>query len=202
MKSKITICFLLLSAAIFAQDDQTLFDDVNRIGGWGGPLFEYTNLDKDVEVNSGGGGALILDDFFLGGYGMGNSELSKVGVLATDEVNFKHGGFWIGYVPLQGKVVHPYLSARFGWGKARYKQKALNDPDLILAERRDNIFVMTPEVGFELNIFSFFRIAATGSYRLVNGLDDVPNFTDDELSGFGGTLTLRFGGFGNSSNWD
>ena len=57
MKNKITMCFLLLSAAIFAQDDQTLFDDVNRIGGWGGPLFEYTNLDKDVEVNSGGGGS-------------------------------------------------------------------------------------------------------------------------------------------------
>ncbi len=202
MKNTIVICFLLASATLFAQKDETIFSDVNRIGAWGAPIFEYTNLDTDVETTGGGGGALVLNDFYLGGYGMGKTEFSKTFSADNkkDNVNFKHGGFWIGYTPLQSKVVHPYASVRLGWGKARFNSTDLTTNER-LAELKDNIFVTTPEVGIELNVFSFFRIAATASYRWVNGIDDLPTYTDDDLSSFGGTLTLRFGGFGND-DWD
>jgi hypothetical protein len=200
MKNGILILFTILSMSLIAQDDETLFDDVHRVGGWGGPLFEYTNLDTDVDVTSGGGGALILDDFYLGGYGMGKTEFSRTDGNKKEDVNFKHGGFWIGYTPLQRKVVHPYGSVRFGWGKTRYESKDLPTNEK-LDEIKDNIFVMNPELGIEVNVFSFFRIAATASYRLVNGVDDIPNYSDDDFSGFGATLTLRFGGFG-SWDWD
>lgn len=202
MKNAIVLCFLLASASLFSQKDETIFSNVNRIGAWGAPLFEYTNLNTDVETTGGGGGALVLNDFYLGGYGMGKSEFSKTLNVGTrkDNVNFKHGGFWIGYVPLQSKVVHPYTSVRLGWGKARYTSDNLITNERLL-ELNDNIFVTTPEVGIELNIFSFFRIAATASYRWVNGVDDLPSYTDNDLSSFGGTLTLRFGGFG-SDDWD
>ncbi|MEK7257098.1 MAG: hypothetical protein AAB316_20250 [Bacteroidota bacterium] len=203
MKSRLVFFLLLASASLFAQDDQTLFSDVNRIGGWGGPIFEYSNFDDDVEVTTGGGGALVLDDFYLGGYGLGKYSFSKTntGDNLKESVRFGHGGFWLGYTPLQRKVIHPYASVRFGWGAAKYKAANLDDPDDIKDEIKDNIFVLNPEFGLELNVFSFFRIAATGSYRLVNGIDDLPNFSDDDFSSFGGTLTLRFGGFGNAS-WD
>ena len=59
----------------------------------------------------------------------------------------------------------------------------------------------TPEVGLELNVFSFFRIAATASYRWVNGVETLPTYTNDDLSSFGATLTLRFGGFGDD-DWN
>lgn len=203
MKSRLTLFLFLTSAALFAQEDKTLFSDVNRIGGWGGPIFEYTNFGDDLDVISGGGGALVLDDFYLGGYGLGKYNFSKTnaGAELRESVKFGHGGFWVGYVPLQSKVLHPYASVRFGWGTAKYKAADLNDPDDVKDEIKDNIFVLNPEFGFELNVFSFFRIAATGSYRLVNGIDDLPNFADDDFSDFGATLTLRFGGFGND-DWD
>jgi hypothetical protein len=70
-----------------------------------------------------------------------------------------------------------------------------------LAKQRSNLFVTTPEAGLEVNVFSFFRIAATASYRWVNGFDPVGGFKEDELSSFGATLTLRFGGFGDD-DWD
>ena len=192
---------LLLTCLLFAQDDQTLFSDVDRVGAFGGPIFDYTSLDGDVEATGGGGGAIVLDDFFLGGYGIGEFEVSKdfEDINRRERVKFKHGGFWIGYVPAQYRVIHPYTSVKIGWGKARFREF-----DTSIDERinsiDDNIFVLTPEAGFEINVFSFFRIGATAHYRFVNGVDKLENFSDSDLSGFGGTLTLRFGGFG--SDWD
>jgi hypothetical protein len=200
MKQSIVICFLLSATAVFAQKDETMFSDIDRIGGWGAPLFEYTNLNKDVEVVSGGGGALVLNDFYLGGYGMGTSSLFLNGEGQTDQsLKFKHGGFWLGYTPIQHRVVHPYLSVRLGWGKANYEEK--DSSGQTLSKDRSSIFVTTPEAGLEVNVFSFFRIAATASYRWANGFDPAGGFGEDDLSGFGATLTLRFGGFGDD-DWD
>ncbi len=202
MKNAIVTCFLLAATTIFAQKDETMFSDLDRIGGWGAPIIEYTNLNKDVEVISGGGGALVLNDFYLGGYGMGTATFNadNTDIAVNDEtLKFKHGGFWIGYTPMQHRVVHPYGSVKLGWGKANYKLTDFDDKEL--ASARSSVFVTTPEVGLEVNVFSFFRIAATASYRWVNGFDAVGAFKNDDLSSFGATLTLRFGGFGDD-DWD
>lgn len=200
MKNVIVICFLLAATAVFAQKDQTMFSDVDRIGGWGAPIFEYTNLNKDVTVVSGGGGALVLNDFYLGGYGMGTASYTNQLELTDESVKFKHGGFWIGYTPLQHRVVHPYASVKLGWGKANFKETDfLTKTEL--SRQKSSVFVTTPEVGLEVNVFSFFRIAATASYRWVNGFDPVGSFGDTDLSSFGATLTLRFGGFGDD-DWN
>ncbi len=200
MKNAIVICFLLAATAVFAQKDQTMFSDVKRIGGWGAPIFEYTNLNNDVTVVSGGGGALVLNDFYLGGYGMGTASYTNQGTLTDESVKFKHGGFWIGYTPIQHRVVHPYASVKLGWGKANYAEiDNLTKSELV--RQKSSVFVTTPEAGLEVNVFSFFRIAATASYRWVNGFDPVGGFKDTDLSSFGATLTLRFGGFGDD-DWN
>jgi hypothetical protein len=72
--------------------------------------------------------------------------------------------------------------------------------------RLGNCFVATPELGFELNITRFFRIAATAGYRIVAGISEV-NFTDaqgnliekinnSDFSSPMGALTFKFGWFG------
>lgn len=205
MKKHLTITLLSFLLPMFAMaQDQTLFDDVSRTGAWGGPLFEYSGLNGDVQVATGGGGALILDDFYLGGYGMGDVEFNILRPAddIRERVKFKHGGLWLGYTPLQSKVLHPYATLKLGWGKARYRSTQIDDPEMVLNELKDNIFVMTPEMGFEVNVFSWFRMAFTGSYRMVSGLGSVPNFTEDDLSEFALQLSLRFGGFGNEFHWD
>jgi hypothetical protein len=179
MKNLIAFCFLLAATAVFAQKDETMFSDLDRIGGWGAPIIEYTN--------------------YLGGYGMGTANFSLDNILGEESLKFKHGGFWIGYTPMQHKVVHPYTSVKLGWGKANYKLTGFDEKEL--DSERSSIFVTTPEVGLEVNVFSFFRIAATASYRWVNGFDPTGGFKSDDLSSFGATLTLRFGGFGDD-DWD
>ena len=203
MKNFFLILTTLFAANLFGQSDQTLFSDVKRVGAFGGPLFEYSNLDEDVQTATGGGGAFVLDDFFLGGYGIGDVEFNKTGaenaVDINEQLKFKHGGFWVGYVPMQNKVIHPYASVRLGWGKGRYLKTEV-DGGKEIKDLKDNLFVLSPEAGIELNVFSFFRISATATYRLVNGVDNVPNYSNSDLSSFGAVLTLRFGGFG--SYWD
>lgn len=203
MKNYLLILMTLFTVQLFGQSDQTLFNDVKRVGAFGGPIFEYSNFDTDLQTATGGGGAFVLDDFFLGGYGIGDVEFNRAGVEDSREINermkFKHGGFWLGYVPMQNKVIHPYASLRLGWGKARYLKTA-NVGNAELEEAKDNIFVLSPEAGVELNVFSFFRISATATYRLVNGIEDLPTYDNSDLGSFGAVLTLRFGGFG--SYWD
>lgn len=203
MKRLQLIIFLFASFNLVAQDE-TIFGDVNRIGGFGGPIFEFSNFGSNSNSNTavGGGGALILDDFYVGGYGIGGIDFSQNNfsnvTLDIQKLEFGHGGMWFGYTPLQEKAIHPYASAKIGWGEVRYEYDIDPDPDNIDKEEfEDRIFAITPEVGVEFNVFHFFRIAATATYRWVDGVDTTNGFQDKDFSKFGATLTLRFGGFGN-----
>ncbi len=198
MKQLLSSLLVLVAATgLYSQRDETLFSGVDRSGIWGGPLFEYLDPGSDIQVSRGGGGAVVLNDFFLGGYGMGSMDATKridaEGI--KENIRFKHGGFWLGYTPMPHKVLHPYGSVRMGWGKARRSATDLQT-NQVLGEGNDELFVLTPEAGLEVNVFSFFRIAATASYRWVNGLDNLEHFNDKDLSGMGATLTLKFGAFG------
>jgi hypothetical protein len=62
--------------------------------------------------------------------------------------------------------------------------------------RNDNIFVVTPEVGVEVNVFRWFKIAGTVGYRAVTGVNSISGQSNEDFSGMAGTLTFRFGGFG------
>lgn len=197
MKNALAICFLFAATVLTAQKDETLFSQINRTGAWGGPIFEYSDLGNDLQAVVGGGGALIFNDFYFGGYGMGKADYTTVfqAEQRKDKVNFAHGGFWIGYTPIQRKVVHPYVSLRLGWGKARFESVHLQT-NTLQRSLKDNLFVTIPEAGLEVNVFSFFRIAFTASYRWVNGVDNLPVYSDKDLSCISLGLTLRFGGFG------
>jgi len=181
-----------------AQRDQTIFNSPNRVGGFGGPIFEYTGFgdNENFKTASGGGGALILGDFFLGGYGIGDINLLET--IDNNEVliDMGHGGLWLGITPLQHIAVHPYGSVKFGWGAADIQIDANN------FDYYDQFFVIHPEAGLEINIFRWFRIAGTVGYQFFNGLDNPSPLNDLDLNNLRAGLTLRFGGFGRRSNYD
>lgn len=202
MKKLFLSLLVCASVQLAAQSDQTIFSDIHRIGAFGAPIFDFGDFDSDVTTANGGGGALILNDFFIGGYGIGSNDFTKIVNDTTETINFGHGGFWLGLTPKQSKTIHPYISMRLGWGDVDSKVKNVLDPgNPVTYKNIDKVFVLTPEIGFEVNVFSFFRIAASANYRWVNGLTNLQNFEDSDLSNFGATLTLKFGGFG-SYWWD
>ncbi|MEM1326012.1 MAG: hypothetical protein AAGI23_08670 [Bacteroidota bacterium] len=197
----ISLCFLSLS--LFAQRDRTLFNGNYRTGFFGAPIFEFYDINSgtDFEVASGGGGALIIGDAFIGGYGIGDINLIQTIENDRADIDLAHGGIWVGYVPLQQSAIHPYLSARVGWGAADI---VIDDDNFTFGDR---FFVVSPEAGVELNVFRWFRIAGTVGYQWFDGLPDTGKFGDLDINNLRAGLTLRFGAFGRSkkghsrNNW-
>ena len=129
MKQLQLIFLLFVAFNISAQNsgDETIFGDVDRIGGFGGPLFDFSDFGDNPNTAVGGGGGLILDAFFLGGYGMGSIDFSD---LDSDGFNpeiiqgleLKHGGLWLGFTPKQSKAIHPFASAKLGWAVSNMRK--------------------------------------------------------------------------------
>ena len=192
MKKNLIVIALCLFAFEGISQVQTLFNRARVVGAFGGPIVEFSEINGESITASGGGGGLIIDDFFIGGYGMGSFDIKD---LTDDNEEIKmdlgHGGFWIGYTFRSHKLVHIFASTKLGWGGL----------DINIDETGysavDNIFVTTPEVGIELNVFRWFKIAGTAGYRNVSGVNNnVTGKSNEDFSGLTGTLTFRFGGFG------
>jgi hypothetical protein len=194
MKTLLFCLSMLGLAGWVSAQDQALFDNVDVVGGFGGPIFEFGQVVNETGGAAGGGGGVVINNFFLGGFGMGVADFSDVEVDGKPyEVGMGFGGIWMGYTPFSSKVIHPYTSLRLGWGGASlYPQDS--EPDNY---PETGIFVVTPELGLEVNIFQWFRIGLTGGYRMVNGANELPGISDSDLSSFTGGLTLRFGWFNN-----
>jgi len=188
MKQIIFLFAFSFGFGILTAQEETLFNKARIIGAFGAPIVQYSFHGDDVTTSVGGGGALIIDNFFIGGYGIGtvNEDIFD----DIDRIELAHGGFWLGATYPSNKLVHLYSSVRVGWGGVDIELD--NDPDSF-----DGVFVVEPEAGLELNVFKFFRIAATVGYRYVDGINESNSGLDkNAFNGFIGGLTFRFGGFG------
>jgi len=193
MKKMIFLFSMLFTFGMVNAQQETLFNRAHVIGAFGAPIVEYSFHGDDVTTSVGGGGGLIIDNFFIGGYGMGSIDES---IFDDDleRIELGHGGFWLGYTIPSHKLLHFYSSVRLGWGGVNIDVD--NDFNEI-----DGVFVIEPEGGVELNVFGFFRIAATVGYRYVDGINpNVSGLEKDSFNGMVGALTFRFGGFG-SRKW-
>lgn len=195
MKRIITILASLFCVASLHAQQETLFGNVDIWGGFGGPLFEISAINGESVVSIGGGGAVIMDNFFFGGYGIGTDDASHT--FEGEEYNIKlnHGGIWLGLTSNPNKLIHLYSSARLGWGRARLRQNG----DTMFSDR---VFSVTPELGFEVNVTQFFQLGFTGGYRVITGINDLPGIGNSDFSNIVGGITLRFGGFGDGNDWD
>lgn len=189
--------FLFLFGSLQAQHE-TLFNQARVIGAFGGPITEY-GLSNDLSTSVGGGGALVINSFFIGGYGLASADFDRLYEEGeVDVLDIGHGGIWLGGTYQPHSLVHLYGSGRLGWGAIN-----IDLDDNVPYRDLDKIFVMTPEIGVELNITRWFRLAGTVGYRYVTGVNDDRGLKDEDFSGAIAGVTLRFGWFGRrrSSNW-
>lgn len=188
----LTLC-LMSTLGLFAQHE-TLFNRTRVVGAFGGPIVEM-GLDSDISTSVGGGGAVVFNNFFIGGYGLGSIDFDAlIDNEEIEELEIGHGGFWLGYTYRPDKLLHIYTNARIGWGAVNVR---FNDNSINSFRDLDQIFVLTPEIGVELNITRWFRVAGTAGYRWVDGVNERSGLTDDDFSGGIATLHFRFGWFGN-----
>lgn len=195
MKVYITMVLALcLSMTAFAQHE-TLFNNARVVGGFGGPIVEM-GLGNDMSTSVGGGGGLVINNFFIGGYGMGSVDFEQlIEEDKIDKIELGHGGFWLGYTLAPHRVLHLYSSARIGWGALDIDFQDNSN----FRDDSDNVFVLTPELGLELNVTQWFRVSGAVGYRYVDGVnEDLGNYQSDDFNGLLANLTFRFGWFG----WD
>ncbi len=195
---KAILLLVILSVFIraFPQDReyQTIFDNHElRISGMGGPFMQFTAVAGEFAHMMGGGGAVLLNDFFFGGYGLGltNAIPDYVNGNNNDRLSLGHGGFWLGYTLLGEKPIHLNFSTMIGWGEFGIMQYNEYYPFL-----RDKVFVLAPVIEVELNLTNYFRIGAGATYNLITGVDDqLHGYRSSDITSPGGFLSFKFGWF-------
>ncbi|GJM36236.1 MAG: hypothetical protein DHS20C18_52370 [Saprospiraceae bacterium] len=192
MRKNLLIAILgLASFSLFAQHE-TIFNRARVVGGFGAPITEI-GLGNKLNTSIGGGGGLVINSFFIGGYGLASVDFDQL--IESDDVeilDIGHGGFWLGATFKPHKIIHAYASGRIGWGAVNIE---LKDTGQTFSDL-DKIFVMTPEIGLELNLTRWFRVAGTIGYRYVSGTNEARGYKDDDFSEAIAGITLRFGWFG------
>ena len=187
--------FTFLILGVSNAQDKTLMNSINsdkKISVFGGPIVSAVPMNSTYGVGFGGGVGLVIDNFFIGAFGMGNvlenTTINSSNMLHDIEIGY--GGLWLGYSFKDEWLVHPYVSLRSGLGTLELYHSS-NDEMNFLFER---IAVVSPEVGLEVNIIKQLKLAGTVGYRWMNNLDNNLLIGAD-YNGLLGSITLRFGGF-------
>ncbi len=191
-KLLIFVLILLVAPAFSQQEQETLFRNARLSGGFGGPMFSWSNTNNQVGYGSGGGGGLVFNRFFLGLFGMGETLDNPTS--GKDQLVIGYGGLWMGYTIPSHKLVHAYASLKLGGGNVAITD--FRDDWDIEDSWYDATFVAVPEVGLELNIARWMRLSGTVGYRWVQGFDGWQSYDKNAMNAPVYGLTLRFGKFG------
>ena len=193
MKQLLFFTIYLMTTTVMSAQHETLFSKARVVGGFGGPLLEFGDIKGEFVTSVGGGGGVIIDNFFIGGYGVGSVENIRYNFGNNDfRMDLAHGGLWLGYTPQTFRVFHPYFSTKIGWGFADFRENRFGSG----FNNGDGIFVLTPEAGLELNLTKFFRLVGTIGYRWVTDVDQLEDYSNKDFRSVTGQLTFRFGWFG------
>lgn len=159
---------------------------------------QFTAVDGEFAHMMGGGGAILVGDFYFGGYGLGLTNNIPVNRFepeysdlyqAGDRLTVSHGGFWIGYSLFGDRAIHVSISSLIGWGELGVRGE--NYPENLYP---DGIFVVSPTLEVEMNLTQFFRLGVGASYNLYSFVD-LPGYTSSDFSAPGGFLSFKFGWF-------
>lgn len=197
-------CLLLAVSVqpVRAQQAETLFDGIESHGGFGGPMVAFGSIGGELSTWVGGRGGWLLNlgeghAVSLGGGGFGlvsrhrvpDPDFGKPGVDYYAQTGY--GGFEIEYYNRTHRLVHFTLSAMIGVGGIGISRD-IEDEEVYGDDQ--SYFLSEPSANLELNVASFFRLAAGIGYRLTSGIDNA-GFDDGHFSGLTGKLTLKFGAF-------
>jgi hypothetical protein len=188
-----------------AQVNQTIFNNsgIKHSSGYGALGNKFTSINgRFTNMPEVYGGWFINRNFLLGIEAAASTNYISVPVEHQDwngsKMTYQYGQFGLmtEYVTASHNKVHLNLNLVTGAG-------------FILQYDRDNIsnwhfdehdptthyfFVLEPGVQLECNLLKWMRFSPGVSYRRVFG-NQAPGLSDNDLSGFSGNLTLKFGHF-------
>jgi len=172
-----------------------------KFGGYGGPVFRVSQVNNGTAIFLGGrGGCIMTNRFSISGAGYGMVNTIKL----TDEKNLQHmnshsarlrmgyGGVDLSYAFASNRRIHGTISTLIGGGIAS-KSYSLTDSQEEVS-KTTGIFVLEPMIDIEINAASFIRPCIGIGYRQVLG-SQLAGVTNNDLSGFVGRVSVKFGKF-------
>lgn len=181
MKYTTTLLLLIFTIATsFSQREETVFgrNGVQLTGAWGGMTNGMIRFQDEFSLNNGGYFMFELNDNFLIGWsGYGNGEVLADG----KDVDIEGNDLILGYTFNSYKAVHPAMYIKGGRGKLD-----------VASEGKENISVIEPSLGIEVNVFRWMRVGLEGGYRFVSGVDRF-GLSDSDLSSPVVGLRFKFG---------
>ena len=149
---------------------------------WAGMSFTITQIMETTTIQIGVDVGFEYNGTFLTGYQWRSTidELVLPDLAANNQLKFGYHTFLIGYTLPTNKVIHLRLTLGVGPGQMK------------LMDNKDQLFVVQPAVGLEINLFQWMRLSLDGGYRKVSGVQS-DLITNEELTNFFGTASLRFG---------
>jgi hypothetical protein len=182
-KSLLLAIALLSSVQMFAQKEETVIGSrgLGFSGIWGGYKHQLTQFgDKTSYVNGGFFGLEFGKALLIG---WGNYTLIdefKWDGIENQQFDMRWRPFLLQYGIKNYKSIHPQVGFEIGRGRVE------------LGDAKDRVLVMQPSAGVEINVFRWFHLGVDGGYRFVSD-SSIPTLTNDQLSGWYGQATLKFG---------
>lgn len=176
--------FFLAAFSASAQREETVLGERGwgLSGIWGGYSHQYTTYHKTDAFNRGGFfGFEFGKSLFVGWTHFNLREDIELEQGDNRRFDFRFNGGRIGYSFVPYKAIHPMLNLELGRGRAK-----------LAGEGNDDMFVIQPSAGVEINVFRWFRIGLEGGYRFARNVDYV-SLNDQDLSGPYGQATLKLG---------
>ncbi len=190
------VWLLFVPVAIMGQQPsemKTLLREDTRISGFGSINAGIVPFAGHTIGTIGGDGALVLNNFFLGGYGSRNIEFQSV--YSDDEyytdkkLGLSQGGLYTGMSFWSKKLLQIAVAGQIGWGHLSLRDSPTKE---ILT--RDRVNILTPIFQVKLNLTSYIQLCGGLSYQFLFGVD-YPNLEDKDFRGLCGSVSVRFGWF-------
>ena len=189
---------------VIAEETETFLREKLEIKGFGSPIVKLTQVHNEFDLMIGARGAVLLNRALAIGIG-GYSLASSIHV-SDPQSNFEmeYAGLILEFVFPSDKLVHLSASTLIGWGSlnnAANRNWMTYDPyyddrhsyaNYNLVD--DSFMVIEPELDFELNMTTFFRLGLGISYRYISGVDLMP-LTNADLRGLATVFTFKVGKF-------
>ena len=199
MKKISILCGLLFLFAFsgVAQDNsepETIISDSAKINGFGGPLITLSSIHNTFALIMGGGGGVSINDFFIGGFGFGQTSQIKAwdSNVLERKLSISGGGIWLGYSILAKKKLHPSIDVLAGWGSINYYRIGSYSS---VDEDNIGMFFLVPRINIELNVTHFLRLTVGAEYRSVFLTAEGEEISNSDFSSFGCAIGVKFGSF-------
>ena len=167
---------------------RTLFGSANgstKVSGFGSFNLDFGNIDNEFGLMIGGEGAVLINrSFFIGFYGRALATAPKYSftyynssdnteITVDRNVAFGHGGLLVGAIFNATKPMHFGISIRIGGGGVSLF-KPYSDEDYYSSHKDfyeyphiAPIFVMSPQLDFEMNLTNWMKFKVSAGYQYV-----------------------------------